>query len=419
MDTPQVSSSEPYDLVLEVMVEGGSLRLLATRTVTPVYAAFLNGQTLAYVDEGPVAHRRSQWGSWALALKALDRYPWRTLRPVFVESHHASRIWPLLESSWQLLDEGRRRQWAELCGQSADAPDFDTGPLKRGDRVVHPGMPEWGVGSVLEDSDGTNVHAFFELGGERGLSLQYAKLRRVAGDQARSLILDNLKMDKGKPSANYRSVPASIAFFLQEFPGGFEGERLRFHERDHKRRIHAEALEQLGAGVFKELLAAGNHAEICTRAQRLTGSQQNAMIFSHEKMALRNGLQTPEAQKLFAERLLDVLHGEGDFGSRFDAWAACLEQIGAAKWPIATYFLFFMHPDRHMFVKPTITQYAAEICAFDVNYRSEVNSKTYMAVMQFAAYLKDAIAEIEPADMIDVQSFMWCIAPGTYTDEDR
>lgn len=202
MDTSQDPSSQPYDLVLEVMAEGGSLRLLATRTVTPVYAAFLNDQTLAYVDEGPVSHRRSQWGSWPLALKALDRYPWRTLRPVFVEPHHASRIWPLLESSWQDLAEDRRKQWADLCGQSADQPDFDTGPLKRGDRVVHPGLPEWGVGSVLEDSDGTNAHTFFEVGGERRLSLQHAKLRRVVGDQAQSLILDNLKMDKGKPSAN-------------------------------------------------------------------------------------------------------------------------------------------------------------------------------------------------------------------------
>ena len=68
-----------------------------------------------------------------------------------------------------------------------------------------------------------------------------------------------------------------------------------------------------------------------------------------------------------------------------------------------------------MFVKPTITQHMAEICAYDINYRSQVTSRTYLRVMDFSAYLKEAIAELEPADMIDVQSFMWCIAPGTYS----
>ena len=410
-------NDDPYDLILHVGTEGGSLRLLATRQVMPLYAAFTNDQTLAWFDEGPEINTHTPWGKWADTLKLIDRYQWPRLYPKFVNPDYASRIWPLLEKAWPDIREHKREDWARLCGQDAENPVFDISPLKRGERVVHPGVTGWGVGSVLEDSDGVKAHVFFELAGEKLLSLAHAKLRRVTGAAASSLMLDNLHVDKGRPSVNYKSVSASIAFFLREFPGGFEGERYKFHEGDHKRRIHAQMVEKLGQPVFRELLDAGRHDEICQRAFQLTGVERNAMIFSHEKMALSNGLRDPARQQPFAQSLFDVLYGDGEFAPRFDAWANQLEDLGAAKWTVATYFLFFVHPDRYMFVKPTITQYAADVCAFDINYRPELNARTYSAILMFSEFLKEAIAELGPNDMIDVQSFMWCIAPGTYANE--
>jgi len=37
-------------------------------------------------------------------------------------------------------------------------------------------------------------------------------------------------------------------------------------------------------------------------------------------------------------------------------------------------------------------------------------------LLKFAGYLKGELERMgtEPRDMIDVQSFMWCIAPGKY-----
>jgi hypothetical protein len=410
-------NDDPYDLILHVGKEGGSLRLLATRQVTPLYAAFTTDQTLAWIEEGPEINTHTPWGKWADTLKLIDRYQWPRLYPKFVNPNYASRIWPLLEKAWPDIREHKREEWALLCGQDAENPVFDTSPLKRGERVLHAGAPQWGIGSVLEESDGLKAHVFFELAGEKTLSLEHAKLQRVMGAAASSLMLDNLHVDKGRPSVNYKSVPASIAFFMREFPGGFEGERYKFHEGDHKRLIHADAMDMLGEAALRELLDAGNFDEVCKRAFRLTAARQNAMIFSHEKMALSNGLRDPARHKPFAEALFDVLYGEGEFSPRFQAWANQLEDLGAAKWTVATYFLFFVHPDRHMFVKPTITQYAADVCAFDINYRPELNAKTYSAVLKFSEFLKQATAELGPKDMIDVQSFMWCIAPGTYAGE--
>jgi hypothetical protein len=91
--------------------------------------------------------------------------------------------------------------------------------------------------------------------------------------------------------------------------------------------------------------------------------------------------------------------------------------MAAAKWTIATYFLFLVHPDRYMFLKPTVTQHAADISGFDIHYRSDLNWRTYEAVLAFAQYLTQALVQqhcqaLMPRDMIDVQSFLWCIAPG-------
>lgn len=288
---------------------------------------------------------------------------------------------------------------------------------KKGDRVRHPTKDEWGMGVVLEDS-AENVRVFFEQSGERTLALKFVKPTVVVGEEARNDFLDNLKIENGKVATRYKSLRASMDFFLQEFPGGFYGERFNFHERSHKEEIRDEVQRQLGSAGMQALLDEGNFREVCARALKLTGVRANAMIFKNEKMALRDGLVDENAAKSFAETLFGVLHGDGDFDKRFSAFANCLEDIGAAKWTTATYFLFFSDPSRHMFIKPTITQNAAEICAFETNYRPDLNALTYRSVMDFAAYLHKQIAMLEPRDMIDVQSFMWCIAPGTYKSGD-
>jgi len=139
-------------------------------------------------------------------------------------------------------------------------------------------------------------------------------------------------------------------------------------------------------------------------------SNATNLIFPNEKMALRDGLASDGAMKQFALALCDLLHGNLSVEKRFVRFFEVLDLIGAPKWPIATYFTFFYHPDRHMFVKPTITQNAARLCAFEISYEAQLNWTTYSRVLGLADYLFDKLSDLEPRDMIDVQSFMWCIA---------
>ena len=114
------------------------------------------------------------------------------------------------------------------------------------------------------------------------------------------------------------------------------------------------------------------------------------------------------------DMLLRLFTRPSDLEERFMQFSRALEEIGAAKWTTASYFLFIAFPDRYMFMKPTVTQSAAEVSAFEINYRPKLNWLTYKSVLAFSDYLKYELSELKPRDMIDVQSFMWCIAPGKY-----
>ena len=79
-------------------------------------------------------------------------------------------------------------------------------------------------------------------------------------------------------------------------------------------------------------------------------------------------------------------------------------------------------PPAHINIRPArrerqnIVKHAAALTKAELNYRSSLNWLTYSCLLDFAKYLKDELngMKMNPRDMIDVQSFMWCITPGKY-----
>ncbi|MBY5944660.1 DUF3553 domain-containing protein [Photobacterium rosenbergii] len=285
---------------------------------------------------------------------------------------------------------------------------------KKGDRVIHPKKEDWGLGEVLENSNDATVRVFFVGVGEKILSLQYVQPIKVEGIEAKNIVLDNLKIRKTTSGIKYQSLPKSIQFFLEEFPDGFYGEKFIEYERDYKDKAHSLASELLGKESFIGLLNSNDYSEIVKRALKVTSATN--LIFPNEKMSLKDGLQSHEAKQKFSHVLYSLLYSEEELENRFVAFSKVLEEINAAKWTTATYFLFIVHPDKYMFVKPTITQYSSELCGYEVNYRPQLNWLTYKSVLDFSEYIKSEISKLKPRDMVDVQSFMWCIAPGKYHD---
>jgi hypothetical protein len=282
--------------------------------------------------------------------------------------------------------------------------------LKKGDRVRHPIKPEWGLGEVLTDSHGEKVRVFFVGAGEKTISLQHVTLDCIPKDEAAHPVLDHLRVPVESGGMRYQSLPKSIKRFLERFPQGFYGVRFAAEERDYKVRAHELAQDLLSKSALAHLLSVDDSGEVCRRALRVANATN--LIFPYEKMALKDGLASPVHQQAFATALLHLLYGHGDLQPRFERYADILAGIGAAKWTIVTYFLFIVYPEEHMFLKPTVTQNAAEISGFAINYRPDLNWLTYTSVLTFAKYLKAELVKLSPRDMIDVQSFMWCIRPG-------
>lgn len=279
---------------------------------------------------------------------------------------------------------------------------------KKGLRVKNPYALDWGVGEVLEDTAGNTVSVFFVDAGQKTLSLKDLELVKVVGEEANHPILDNLKIVVHE-GIRFRSLPESIQRFLKEYAGGFYGERFARNERDYKVNAHRLMRELLDKDGFKALLTKTDYEEICRRALKVVNSTN--LIFPNEKMALKDGLNSSENKRRFSEVLYSHLFGESALEQRFMELCDLLYEMKAGKWTTATYFLFFMFPERYMFIKPTITKNSADICAFDIRYRPDLNWVTYEAVLRFSQFLKDALVDLKPRDMIDVQSFMWCIRP--------
>jgi len=274
-----------------------------------------------------------------------------------------------------------------------------------GDRVKHPTLHEqWGPGEVLAISPDGKLTVLFALAGQK--VVKGVKFEKLEGDDGAHPLLDHRKpATKGKRKT--RPLASMRESFLRLFPGGFSDPKYLSEERDYKLEAGAKLQKTLGSAEFQELLRDQAFSEISKRALSVVNATN--LVFPNEKMSLKDGVREAAGQKLFAQHLGELLYGSGDYRPRFEGFVDALEQIGANKWPVATYFSFIAFPDEHMFLKPDVTKRAAEACNFELNYRVELNWWTYESLLRFTATLEELIGDLEPRDNIDMQSFIFCI----------
>jgi hypothetical protein len=210
-----------------------------------------------------------------------------------------------------------------------------------------------------------------------------------------------------------RSRPARCRRkFLRLFPDGFRDDTYVDWERDYKWQTHQHWEAVLGRTEFRRLLRAGEHREIAARAVRVEQRSRHSMIFSFEKMALRDAVRSEAGAATFASGLYDYVYGSGDLERRFTRWVDAVaalprRQTRVLTWPLVTVFGFIARPDSHMFLKPTVTKVAAAAYGFDFNYSPRPNWTTYGSLLEFAGIVRRDLADLQPRDMIDIQSFIW------------
>jgi hypothetical protein len=207
--------------------------------------------------------------------------------------------------------------------------------------------------------------------------------------------------------------------FLKFFPKGFRDETYIEWERGYKAEAHEQWQKELDQVTHRKLLAAGNYGEIAQRAVRI--ESRTNLLFSFEKMALRDAVKSEAGARAFAAGLYEFLHGKGAMEKKFTAWCEVVaglprKQTRVLTWPLVTVFGFIAQPDDHIFLKPKVTRLAAEEYGFPFAYESRPNWETYESLLRFgAAVIKDN-RDIRPRDLIDAQSFIWVQGSDEYEE---
>ena len=198
--------------------------------------------------------------------------------------------------------------------------------------------------------------------------------------------------------------------FLRYFPGGFKDETYLEWERNYKAEAAREWRDALSGVRFGLMLKAQQYRELAASALRV--ESRTNLLFSFEKMALRDATRTPAGARRLSEGLYDFLYGPGGAEERFNRWCDVVaglprRQTRVLTWPIVTVFGFLAEPRRHIFLKPNVTRIAAARYGVGFRYSSKPNWLTYHDLLRFAGQMRRDLADLQPRDMIDLQSFLW------------
>lgn len=211
----------------------------------------------------------------------------------------------------------------------------------------------------------------------------------------------------GKSHPSFSGYPGARKRFLSFFPEGFKGADYLDHERAYK----LDAKRKLDATVPLEQAA----IELGFGEQALASFRATNLLFSIEKAKLQELLRGSDADAFVQA---SAIFAAGD-EQGFRELKSILKRHDQAKWTVATYLPFLWRPDSHFFLKPTMLQRFAERVGhrFANDYSAELDLAVYQSLLDMAAEAKREIADLEPQDMIDIQSFMWTAVE--YTEADR
>jgi hypothetical protein len=234
--------------------------------------------------------------------------------------------------------------------------------------------------------------------------------------------MQNLDIANARPRATHRLTKAaanSRRKFLRFFPNGFRDQTYIDWERGYKWEAHKQWEKLLERSLFRSLMEAGEFSAIARHAVQI--ESRTNLLFSFEKMALRDAVKIGNGAQTFSEGLYGFLHGTGSLATRFDRWCEVVstlprKQTRVLTWPVVTVFGFIAQPEMHVFLKPNVTRKAAGEYGFDFRYSSHPNWETYANLLEFAKVVKRDLKDLRPRDMIDIQSFIWVLGSDEYEE---
>ncbi|MBY0336475.1 MAG: AAA family ATPase [Acetobacteraceae bacterium] len=213
----------------------------------------------------------------------------------------------------------------------------------------------------------------------------------------------------------------AIRLFRWTVGDGFGGEQYLEDERNYKKAIsvrwqNAATLASLNAAIVEGNCVAKAHELY----RALTDSPSNLLPYHYHAPLAK--LTAEEDARLLVVAVRDLLQsgsGEdaipdvGGFNARVAPLYARLDEAlrKAASRSIPTLMLWLAYPEREVFVRSELFNRARSALGAKATSGDDALLSTtgYADLRGFAESVRDGIAELEPADMIDVQSFLWCV----------
>jgi hypothetical protein len=285
-----------------------------------------------------------------------------------------------------------------------------------GDLVVN-NKPEWGPGKIVMLDDQYAHVVWRDRTGKEAEVMHCSCLRKakIQNDPALDY-LPPLQERKGTLELPRVRIPIqeSIRIFTKRFPGGFYDPAYltdpSVGERQYKWDAHQYFVSNLGDGQFRRLL----HDDPIMLIKRIEKCANINLLFSIERAAFHDALKDVEAAIPYLTRLAELLESSAISEQVFSPYAQAVRNLPAeigkvASWPVATVIPFLAQPDRHMFLKPTVTRVAGETLGYYLHYSAEPNWLTYHSLLGMTREYMGKLAELKPRDFIDIQSFFWVV----------
>lgn len=305
--------------------------------------------------------------------------------------------------------------------------------LKIGDKVRSKREADLGLGKVVQGHS-TLAVVYFK-GIEKPTPEQRIKEYRLP-TEALELVpdvadteLDNLPpYDNGKfkRTRTELTIEKARELFSKVYPRGFDDplyhDMLR-GERAYKVEAHRRFVTAMSAGLAS---LPERPAEIRAALWGIYHGSDTKVVpalnLMHPRWEAPAFFEALEDEAWAAEFLRTALSFSADPNTgTFAAYSSLLEKMPGkvasltGKWPYLTWLPFVAAPDKHMMVRPSVTDGFASAAGFDIRYDAEANWQTYDRILVMSAKLLGDLERLgltlsgRKLDMIDLQSFEWVV----------
>lgn len=283
--------------------------------------------------------------------------------------------------------------------------------------LVAPVKAEWGIG-IVAAVVGDIAHVFFRNQADKTAKrFRFASLKPADAptdpwnDKPPRFVEKEGLYTRTK---EFESTESARRRFMERFPEGFKDSAYLAGTKAGERGAKVVAAElfaaTLGDGKGQAMLAAGDVEQVVKLVKRVVAKVNNLLIKA-EQQALAEALEhtKPAAKFLNAFFALSQPPAKETFEPYLEALRSMPTEgdTDTDKWAIATLLPSIAWPASYIYVKPTNIKKASERADVDIAYNIVPNWKTYAAILKMADASMEDLAELEPRDYIDIQSYYW------------